>query len=405
MEAIPGGIVPIVNLPGTASLLRRSYAIFKTLFKGLSQITAVILIGLLVNISLTSFIAFLYQTAPVFGKVFLQILSFAIYIGMGVFYAYAFGALVHFIAAWHRQGEVISTTEAYERSSKVYQSLFLVGLQYGFVILGSAFLIVLVLALSAGRFPLDIPSFRGLLTMYAVVLQWGSAAAIILPLLFSVWYYFCLYAVILDGARGAEALAKSRYLMHGMFFKVSGRYLVAAGLSFLVFLLIFFTLALPFGWFIFTLLGLIVGFCGLPFFVIYEYLRYEDLMNVERTTEFTYIHGERKSLLTWIGIGVAVTAFNIFLGFYMLIPELSRKNFEVSLINGTLRVLSPGLIEMNKNSIVISKFLSKFSFPTTLPESNTQPFIERAPQGGITPFEGSNSLNSESTNTDGSATY
>lgn len=360
MDALSSGIVPIANLPGTGSLIARSYAIYKSQFQKISQLFGMLILGFLINVSLSSFAAFLGQTAPAFGKVFLKILSLGISVGVGIFYCYVFSAIIHVIAAWYRQGEHISLREACVRASKVYKPLFLVGLLYGFVIAGTSFFIILPALFSQGAFPVDIPSFRGLLILYLTAFQWGAMVAVVLPLLFSVWYYFSIYAVILDGDRGIEALAKSRYLMHGMFFKVTGRYITALVLLFLLFFVIYLTLAFPFGWIIFSVLSVAFAFFALPFFAVYEYLRYEDLYTIERTTEFVFIKGERKSILSWAVIGGIVMALNILGGFYALLPEVTRENIQASFVRGSLRILAPASIEMNKNTQVLINFFSKF---------------------------------------------
>jgi hypothetical protein len=365
MEAIPSGIVPIANLPGTGSLISRSYAIYKVLFQRIIQLTGFMVLGFLINVSLSSFVIFLGQNAPAFGKAFLRLISLGISVGIGIFYAYVFSALVHLFAGWYRHGEQLTLQEAFARAAKVYKSLFLVGLIYGFVILGTSFFIILPVIFSYGAYPADIPSFRGLLMLYSTAFQWGAALAVLLPLLFSVWYYFCIYATILDGDKGIEALAKSRYLMHGLFFKVTGRYFAATLLIVLIFFGIYLTLALPFGWLIFTLLAIAFAFLVIPFFAIYEYLRYEDLHTVERTTAFVFIKGEKKSILTWSVIGCVVMVINIIASFYVFLPAQTRTNFQDSLLKGAVYFLTPASIEMNKNVEILANFFAKFRTETS----------------------------------------
>jgi len=375
MEAIPSGIVPIANLPGTGSLLSRSYAIYKAQFQKIIQLTGLMVLGFLINVSLSSFVLFLGQNAPVFGKVFLRLVSIGISVGVGFFYAYVFSALIHLFAAWYRNGENISLQEAFARAARVYKSLFLVGLLYGFVIVGTSFFMLLPVIFSYGGYPVDIPSFRGLVMLYMTAFQWGTAVAIVLPLLFSVWYYFCIYSTILDGDRGIGALAKSRYLMHGMFFKVTGRYLTAALLLVLVFFGIYLTLAIPFGWIIFTLLFIAFSFLVIPFFAVYEYLRYEDLHTVERTTEFVFIKGERKSIFAWSVAGAIVMIINILASFFVLLPAETKQDFQTNLVKGAVYILTPASIEMNKNVEILVNFFAKFRTevpqeePSLVPES------------------------------------
>ncbi|MBI2644682.1 hypothetical protein HYW94_00705 [Candidatus Uhrbacteria bacterium] len=377
MEAIPSGIVPIANLPGTGSLIARSYAIYAAHFQKIIQLTGLMVLGFLINISLSSFVGFLGQNAPIFGKFFLQLLSIGISGGIGLYYCYVFSALILMIAAWYRHAENISLQEACTRAGKIYKSLFLVGLLYGFVIAGTSFFILLPVIFSQGQYPVDTPSFRGLLMLYMTAFQWGTAVAIVLPLLFSVWYYFAIYAVILDGDRGIGALAKSRYLMHGMFFKVTGRYMTAAVLLILVFFLLYFTLALPYGWLIFVLLFIAYAFLVLPFFAVYEYLRYEDLHTVERTTEFAVIRGEHKSILAWSVIGAGVMVINILAGFFALLPIQAQKDFQTSLVKGSVYVLAPASIEINKNVEILASFFAKF---------RPQQQEERSNPGGLLPL-------------------
>lgn len=360
MEAIPSGIVPIANLPGTGSLISRSYAICKSQFQNITKLTGMMILGFLINISLSSFVDFLGQNAPIFGKAFLKLISIGISVGVAAFYCFVFSAFIHLIAAWYRNGEKISLQESFVRAGKVYKSLFLVGLLYGFVIAGTAFFIIIPVIFSQGQYPVDIPSFRGLLMLYLTAFQWGTAIAVVLPLLFSVWYYFSIYSVILDGDRGISALAKSRYLMHGMFFKVTGRYVTAVALLFVAFFCVYLTLAFPLGWLIFSVLCLAFGFFILPFFAVYEYLRYEDLYTVERTTEFVSIKGERGSIRTWAVMGAIVMGMNILVGFYMLLSLQARENFQVSLIKGMAYIIAPATTEMNKNTEIIINFFAKF---------------------------------------------
>lgn len=374
MEAIPNGIVPIANLPGTGSLISRSYAIVRVQFQKILQLTGMMVLGYLVNISLSSFLGFLGENAPALGKAFLQLLSIGVSIGVSVFYCYVFSALIHLIAAWYRQGEHISLQEAFTRAGEVYKSLFLVGLLYGFSIAGTAFFFIIPVIFSQGQYPVDIPSYRGLLLLYMTGFQWGAAIAIILPLLFSVWYYFSIYAVILDKDRGIAALAKSRYLMHGMFFKVAGRYVAAMFILAVFLFLIYLTLALPVGWLIAPVLFCVFVFLVLPVFAVYEYLRYEDLHTVERTTEFALIRGERKSILTWSVLGAIVMVVNILAGFYMFLPASTREDIQVSLTKTTVYILAPATLQMNKNSDILANFFAKFRTQDkkNIKESNTQ---------------------------------
>ncbi|GEM_PF-1257745 len=360
MEAIPSGIVPIANLPGTDSLIGRSFGIYKAQFQKIIQLTGMMALGYLVNVSLSSFIGFLSQNAPALGKAFLELLSIGITVGVSFFYCFIFSTFVHLVAAWYRNGEQLSLQEAFIRAGKVYKSLFLVGLLYAFAIAGTSFFIIIPVIFSQGQFPVDMPSYRALLMLYTTAFQWGTAIAIILPLLFSLWYYFSIYAVIIDGDRGIGALAKSRYLMHGMFFKVAGRYATALLLLTLTFFLVYLATALPFGWLVSPLFFIVFIFLALPFFAVYEYLRYEDLHTVERTTEFVLIKGERKSILTWSVLGGIVMVVNILAGFYVLLPAQAREDFEVSLTKGAVYVFAPATIEMDKNTRILTNFFAKF---------------------------------------------
>ena len=160
--------------------------------------------------------------------------------------------------------------------------------------------------------------------------------------------------------------------MHGMFFKVTGRYITAVALLFLVGLGIYLTLALPLGLFLFSLLSIVFVLLVLPFFATYEYMRYEDLYTVERTTEFAFIKGERSSIFSWAVVGASIMGINIFLGFYGLLPAQTREDIRISLVKGMLYTLAPAEAEMKKNTAAEESFFAKFrseeKSPATLPE-------------------------------------
>ena len=133
---------------------------------------------------------------------------------------------------------------------------------------------------------------------------YASAPTGIFLVVFSIWFYFALYVVVVSKQRGVNALAMSRYLMHGIFFKSAGRYLAVISILFALYTVAYITLGIPaVGPYLFSLLFALITVCAYPFFTTYEYLRFEDVLSVQRTIEFHPYRGERSAIIAWALFG------------------------------------------------------------------------------------------------------
>ncbi len=262
------GQVVIVNLPGTWSLLHRAAIMYRELFWKLVHLTALMALGFLITLSLTLFFGYVGSGNEAFRSL-LDLLSAAISAVSVLFYSFIFAAIISMVHFWSK-GKQISVANALEYALAHFKSVFFILILQFFIVFGAAILFYVPLVL-------------------------------LMATLFSVWYYLALYIVILEDSRGFEALARSRYLMHGMFFKCLGRAVVPpliVSLSLLVFLPLLFV-----HWTLYLGMLIVFGFLATPFIFMYEYLRYHDLAAIDRNIPFHFFPGERRGMIAWATIG------------------------------------------------------------------------------------------------------
>ena len=320
MKHPSSGEVMLVNLPGTGSLFSRSWALYKELAQKLIVLTALFGIGAFLNVSIQDSITALVRDSSAFAFAFGVVLNTAINIAIsGFFFSFIFAAMIYLIHEKHR-GRTLTLSECFEMARERYVALFFVGLLLFFVMNG------------------------GLLV-------------VVMPLFFSIWFYFAVFVVLLDTERGIGALAKARYLVHGVFFRVVGRYAAITLLTFIAFSALWLLLLVPvIGWALFGIAFLALGLFAFPFFIAYEYFRYQDLVAVQRNIPFHPFSGERMGIAVWaiLGVMIALMAWS-----YDVLGTQGRARFSEVIIVRVADMVLPVLTEWSKNMEKSSGFLEQ----------------------------------------------
>lgn len=316
----------LVNLPGTGSLLARTWALYKELFQPLIVLTAMFGIGAFLNISIQDSLVAIVQNGSGISQASVKVVNTAVNIAIsGLYFSFIFAAMVYLVHEKNR-GRTLTLQEAFEMARKKYVELFIVGL-FMFLIMNGGLLVV------------------------------------IMPFFFSVWFYFAVFIVLLENERGLDALAKSRYLVHGMFFRVLGRYTVITLLLFFAFSALWFLLLVPVvGWALFNTAFLALALVAFPFFIAYEYLRYEDVSSVERNIPFYSFPGERASIIVWAILGFAIALMALT---YDVLGKEGRKRFNDEVTLRVAEVVLPVINELNKNLDKSSDFMEKLKILST----------------------------------------
>ncbi|MBI4272918.1 hypothetical protein HY621_03635 [Candidatus Uhrbacteria bacterium] len=318
MRKKENGYIAIVYLPGVGSLVARSLHIYRQLFPQLAGLTGLLALAGFANLLLTGFLSSLVDGQRAFILFFVSIINLAIFIIFGFLYSYFFAAASHLIHEWYSQGRTLSIRQALELSRDRFSALYWVAIILSLMFYGS--------------------SFTG-----------------ILPILFGVWYYFSVYIVLFEPEKGAASLAKSRYLLHGLFVKVFGRYsaIIAA---YTVFFLILYNLllGLPGGWVLALLLSFILLYFSFPFFIAYGYLQYHDTSAVERTTAFEFFKGEKVAIACWAALGLVIMVIGLFLS---MLTEQARTRVVSTLSARAVKIMLPFLANSQSNVDKISDFL------------------------------------------------
>jgi hypothetical protein len=319
------GKVLIINLPGVGSLLSRTWDTYKALFGKLVSLTALFAIGLAINLSLNTFLDYLSVGKSDSVNAVIQILMTLVNLGCFLYYSYILAGIIY-LAHAARKGNLLSVSQSLELASQRYRSLFWV------------------------------------LILFALV-TYGSLITFVLAVLFYVWFYFGIYVVLLDEERGVSALAKSRYLTHGIFFKTLGRYLAISviGIALLYISYLFLTVQVIGGIF-FLALALAIAFFGFPFFIIYEYFRYEDVCRLERNAPFTFFGGDKAGILAWGIFGLVLVMWG---WTYGILGASGRSWVTENLTKPVARAIVPLTIEARKNLDRISPILEKFESPSS----------------------------------------
>ncbi len=333
MNIHPSGEVMLVNLPGTGSLLQRSWTVYKVLFHKLIALTALFGIGAFLTITIQDALSVLVQNGSAFQQGAVKIINLLLNIAItGFYFSYIFAGMVHLIHHW-KDGERLTLTDAFKAANDHYIQLFIVGALLFFVMNGGLV------------FP-------------------------IMPFFFSIWFYFALYAVILGRERGVEALAKSRYLVHGIFFRVVGRYAAILLLMFALFSLLWLLLLVPvIGWALFSIAFIVTILLVFPFFIVYEYFRYIDVTSVRRSEQFHFYSGERMAIVAWalIGVLLACVAWS-----YDIIGKEGRAAFTDSVIVRFADVVLPVSNEWNRNVERASEILQNIKIISPKASKNLQ---------------------------------
>lgn len=278
MRQKANGSVSIVYLPGTGSLIARSLHIYRQLFPQLVTLTGYLAIAGLANLFIGEFFGSFGEGQQQLVKVLVGLVNFIVFLVFGFLYSYYFAAASHLIAEWYSRGRTLSLKQAFALSRERFASLYWVAVLIGLIVYSS--------------------TFTG-----------------ILPILFGVWYYFAVNIVLFESEKGIEALAKSRYLLHGLFGKVFGRYIAIIGIYSAVIVLLYnLFLGLPGGWILTLFLLFILLYFSFPFFVAYGYLQYHDTSAVERVTAFEFFRGEKVAIAFWFVLGCVMIAGSVFIG-------------------------------------------------------------------------------------------
>lgn len=266
MDKLPNGIVTLVNLPGSWSLLKRSWCLYKEHFAPLLYFSLLMWLGILINWSLAAFLTFIVKDSGDAARVVIELGITAVNLIAGFYFSFIFAGMIIY-ARRVLEGHHITVMSALEHAKGHAQSVFWIGLLLSFLLYGSL--------------------FTGILFV-----------------LFFTWYYFALYVAIVEKERGFIAIAKSRYLVHGMFMKVFGRYLTLLAVLFASYVIPYLLLGfIGFNPWVFIILLVAITIFTFPFFVIYEYLRYEDIVQVQRNVPFVYYPGEKVTVIAWTVFG------------------------------------------------------------------------------------------------------
>ncbi len=263
------GSISIINLPGTGSLLSRTWLIYQRLSKSLVSLSIGLGLTFLVYLGVTSLLNFLVKDSSHSAQALIEIINTLVQLASCFAYAYFFTAMLFVIK--HRDEAVLTMKEALLKAKSTYRSLLWIGVVSGLAI-------------------------------------YGGAITMILPLLMSVWFYFAVYVLVTEGLRGTDALNKSRYLSRGNWFAIFGRYLSLAAIMGVIALVIYMLSAIPAaGAVVFIVMFVVFLLAALPFFAIYDFLRYEDLVELPRTQGYQSFRGEKHSVTFFAIIGLIIT--------------------------------------------------------------------------------------------------
>ncbi len=312
MEPMQSGSISIINLPSTGSLLSRTWAVYKRLSKPLISLSIGLGITFLLYLGITSLLNFFVKDSTHSAQAFMQIINSLVQFISCFAYAYFFAAMLYVIK--HRNETVLSMKEALMKAKPMYRSLLWIGIISGLAI-------------------------------------YGSAVTLVLPLLMSVWFYFAVYILVAEGLTGTEALNKSRYLTRGKWFAVLGRYLCLSAIMGVIALALIVVMAIPgAGAAVATILFAVFALTAIPFFAVYDYLRYEDLVALPRTQEFQSFNGEKRSIVFFAIVGLIFSAI-VWGG--SLLTCAQRTNFS-NLGKGIIGVIVVSITEhaqVNMNSL------------------------------------------------------
>jgi len=333
MKTHPTGEVVMINLPGTGSLLARTWAAYRELFPNLIALTALFGIGAFLNVVIQDGLTSIVQESPVFMQGIVKVVNTLLNVAItGFYFSYIFAAMIYLVHSW-KAGKKIQLNHALKLAGEKYVSLFVVG-----------FFLYLVMN--------------------------GGLLGVVMPFFFSVWFYFALYIVLLDNERGIAALAKSRYLINGLFFRVLGRYVAIILMVFIAFSLLWLLLLVPIiGWALFSITFVLLALFAFPFFIVYEYYRYLDVAAVQRSLPFTLFAGEKWGIIVWAILGLIIA---LSLWTYDVIGEQGRYRFTEKVIVPIADSILPLTNQWNKNMEQSAGILQQLRIITPQTQSETQ---------------------------------
>ncbi len=247
------------------------------------------------------------------------------------FFALVFAAMIVFLNE-ARMGDHLTVRQALERGKAHVKSLFWVAIVF-------------------------------VLTLY------GSLFTGVLFALFSLWYSFSLYISVMGKERGIDALLKSRYLTLGLLWKVAGRYAALVVIVFALYFAGYLTLGIPaVGVYLFLMIGASVAFFSLPFYVIYDFIRFIDLEAVERAVEFHPYRGERITVIAWCVTGLLIFSLSWSFG---LLTDKTRAAVGRDMAIASARIILPYVTNIKTNLVSIRQF---FGIPEIDTRENSDSF-------------------------------
>jgi|GEM_PF-2289340 len=346
MRLKQNGFIPIVNLPGVGSLLARTYEVYRALFSQLAGITALIAGSAFGNLFISGLLSALVRQQPQFVQSFVSLVNLGVLIAFGYLYSYLFAAAAYLVHEYDRRGKVLSIKKSFELAHPRFASLYWVVILFGLVLYGS--------------------SFTG-----------------ILPILFSIWYYFAMYIVLFEKERGTETFAKSRYFLHGLFMKVFGRYAAALAIVSSLFLAIYYLfLGIPSGWVFALFVSLAILYFSFPFFIAYGYFQYRDVESIERSTPFVVFRSERAAVIAWSIFGFLLILLGTLWG---LMSVESQKRFSDAFTKQSAKIVLPLIANTEANLQKLNSFFDAFGTKRSLPsdtnENENFPYYQ-APNSG-----------------------
>ncbi|MBI2483681.1 hypothetical protein HYV71_00650 [Candidatus Uhrbacteria bacterium] len=349
MRLKQNGFIPIVNLPGVGSLLSRTYDVYRALFSQLAGITALIAASGFANLFISGILSALVREQPQFVQSFVSLVNLGILVAFGYLYSYLFAAAAYLVHEYNKRGKIISVKKAFGLARQRFASLYWIAILLALVLYGS--------------------SFTG-----------------ILPILFSIWYYFAVYIVLFEKERGTETLAKSRYLLHGLFMKVFGRYAAAMAIMTTFLLAIYYlSLGIPGGWILALFLSLVVLYFSFPFFIAYGYFQYRDVEAVERSTPFIAFRSERAAAAAWSIFGFILIIIGTLWG---LMSQDSQKRISDAFTVESAKFILPLIANTEENLEKLNSLFNKFDTSPAVPSdlNEDELFPDYRLQGGDYPY-------------------
>ena len=294
------GTISIVNLPGSGSLISRAFQVYKKLFKNLIILSGIVMLSWIIAFGFQSLLNYL----PVQFKWphWVQALMYVV--------ATAISALFYYVLCW-MMASIINIVKSFNNGKEISYSQ---AIKLSKPIVLSVFWVSIVLAL----------------------VSYSSIIGLVLPILFSVWFYFAFFITVDAQVKGTESLAMSRYLTRGMFFKVLGRSFIFPLLVVIPGIIVLLMMAVPrIGDIFFIITGIALILFSLPFALIFDYLRYQDLLAQKRDQAFNFYSGEKNSLRFWLVLGIIFVSCGY--GFSLLSCD-AKLNFQLFMLDRVQKV-------------------------------------------------------------------